>query len=54
MNKAKATKTLETILDTVKEAAQDGSFGNFTADPISVTGESESYNIEYDLFRLFV
>ena len=53
MNNAEATKTLKIIVDTVKEAAQNGTFGNFTADPNSVTGKSESYNIKYDLFRLF-
>ena len=53
MNKAKATQTLETILDTVKEATHGGSFGNFTIDPKSVKVESESYNIKYNLFRLF-
>ena len=53
VNKAKATKTLETIIDTVKEATQNGYFGNFTIDPESVKVESESYDIKYDLFRLF-
>ena len=54
MNKAEATKTLETIIDTVKEATKSGSFGNFTIDPESVKVESESYNIKCVLFRLFV
>ena len=54
VNKAEATKTLETIIDTVKEATKSGSFGNFTIDPESVKVESESYNIKYVLFRLFV
>ena len=53
VNKAKATKTLETIVDTVKEATKSGSFGNFTIDPESVKVESESYNIKYNLFKLF-
>ena len=53
MNKAEATKTLETIIDTVKEATKSGSFGNFIIDPASVKVESESYYITFDLFRLF-
>ncbi|KAK2160869.1 hypothetical protein NP493_1610g01023 [Ridgeia piscesae] len=47
VNKAAATKTLETIVDTVKEATKNGSFGNFAIDPESVKVESESYNIKY-------
>ena len=43
MKKAEAKKTLGIIVDTIKEATQNGSFGNFTADPNSITGESESY-----------
>ena len=47
VNKAEATKTLNTIVDTVKEATKSGSFGNFVIDPKSVKIESESYNIKY-------
>ncbi|KAK2157062.1 hypothetical protein NP493_1917g00021 [Ridgeia piscesae] len=39
VNKAEATKTLETIIDTVKEATKSGSFGNFIIDPASVKVE---------------
>ena len=53
VNKAKATKTLDTIIATVKEATQNGSFGNFTVDSESVKVKSESYNIKYNIFRLF-
>ena len=32
VKKAAATETLNTIVDTVKKATEDGSFGNFTID----------------------
>ena len=35
MNKAAATETLNTIVDTVKKATEDGSIGNFTIDLVS-------------------
>ena len=50
MKKAAATETLNTIVDTVKKATEDGSFGNFTIDPTSIQATSESSMLCYSRF----
>ena len=41
VKKTAAAATLNTIVESVKQAASDGSFGNFTVDPKSVVAKSE-------------
>ena len=53
MKKAAASNTVKTIVDTVKEASENGTFGNFTIDLTSIKAESELCNISDDLSCLF-
>ncbi|KAI0217746.1 hypothetical protein LSAT2_030511, partial [Lamellibrachia satsuma] len=57
IQKAVATDTLATILDTVKNATKDGRFGNYTVDPDSVTAiktplkpSNKSGNVTFRLY----
>ena len=43
VNKAKTTDTLNTILDTIKSATHNGSFGNFDIDPSFTKASGELY-----------
>ena len=36
MKKAAASNTVKTIVDAIKEASENGTFGNFTIDPSRV------------------
>ena len=49
VNKAKTTDILNTILDTIKSATHNGSFGNFDIDPTFTKASGELY-----LFFLFI
>ena len=53
VKKAAASNTVETIVDTVKEASKNGIFGMFAIDLTSIKGESELCNISDDLSWLF-
>ena len=53
VKKTAASSTLNTIVDTVNEASENGTFGNFTIDPASIKAESELCNISDDLSWLF-
>ena len=54
MKKAAASNTVKTIVDIVKEASENGTFGKFAIDLMSIKGERELCNINDDLSWLFV
>ena len=54
MKKAAASSTVKIIVDTVKEASENGTFGKFAIDLTSIKGERELCNINDDLSWLFV
>ena len=53
MKKAAASNTVKTIVETVKEASENGTFGKFAIDLTSIKGESELWNISDDMSWLF-
>ncbi|KAI0218521.1 hypothetical protein LSAT2_029794 [Lamellibrachia satsuma] len=52
VKKAAATETLNTIVDTVKKATEDGSFGNFTIDPTSIQATKSDLFSFYGKFTI--